>query len=73
MTKWSVRIIQREAVEKLGTVNAWDKPDAIATAIQTFNIPYEVQSQIVVARAGLPGWFEQLRTWYRSRYPRSAA
>ena len=61
MAKWSVHISRGEALEKLGTVEAWDRPDAIASAILTFTIPYALQSQIVVTRAGLSGWFEQLR------------
>jgi hypothetical protein len=47
-------------------VDAWDKPDAIAAAIQAFNIPYVLQNRVFATPAGLSGWFGQLRTWYRS-------
>jgi hypothetical protein len=67
MEKWSVHIVSGESIEPLGTVDAWDKRNAVVTAIRDFSVPYVLQSRIVVARrAGLYGWFGQLQDWYRS-------
>ena len=70
MDKWSVHIV---GDGYLGTVDAWDKPDAIVTAIRNFSIPYVLQSRVVVRPAGLFGWLEQLRTRYPSRQRPTAA
>jgi hypothetical protein len=70
VAKWSVHV---RGGEFLGTVDAWDKPNAITAAIQAFSIPYVLQSRVIVAPAGSSGWIGLLRAWYRSRYPRSAA
>src|SRR6478736_5012269 len=43
----------------LRTVDAWDKPDAIAAAIQAFSIPYALQSRVFVKPSGLSGRLEQ--------------
>jgi hypothetical protein len=73
MAKWSVHIIQGEALEKLGTVEAMDKRDAVIRAIREFGVPFPLQGRVMALPARSFGLFEIVRTWYRSRYPRSAA
>jgi hypothetical protein len=63
-----VHIDDGKSIEHLGTVNAWSRRNAVATAIQAFSIPYVLQTRVIVARrAGLYGWFAQLQDWYQSR------